>query len=145
MATVKIHKKGESFGITKLPKVESDEIEAFPFNDTNLKQQDVIEISLRETFFSAAKRTPGIYWERCDCGMPPNASMVKIVLEETGENAYRVRIYGHRWHCVKQEYDRLRQGRLFPRVRWDGKQVKSPDQDKQERYEGTYPNTSCSL
>lgn len=144
MATVKIHKKGESFGITS-PKVESDEIEAFHFNDTNLKQQDVIEISLRETFFSTAKRIPGIYWERCYCGMPANAPQTKVVLEETNVNEYRIRIYGHRWHCVKSTYDSLRQGRLFPKIRWDGNQVVSPNQDDEEQYQGTYPNIACCL
>ena len=152
MATVKLYvqevERDQTTRWREAGKTESDEIDGFLDKDfDNIeKQGGVWLISFRETFYSSAKRIPGIYWERCNyCGMPMVAPMVKIVLEETGENTYRVRIHGHRWHCVKQEYDRLRQGRLFPKVRWDLPQVKSADQDEKERHEGAYPNISCSL
>lgn len=152
MATVQLYLK-EGFDEKlwrKSGKTLADEVEGFfdeHFEEIERKSQngETWMFSFRETFYSSAKRIPGIYWEKCKCGMPANAPMVKIILEETGENTCRVRIYGHRRYCVKQEYDRLRQGRLFPKVRWDGEQVKNSDQDAQERYEGAYPNISCPL
>ncbi len=99
----------------------SDEVEGFLSEQMEEGKRNIL-ISFRETFYSREKRFPGIYSEHCGCDSAPNLAL-KIVLEEVDANKYSVRIYGHRWECIKGAYDLLRRGRLFPNVRWDTTQV----------------------
>lgn len=138
MATVKFYVLNEE-DRTRMNKwkevgrTETDEVEGFLDRgfDKLTDQNGVWLISFRETFYSTAKRVPGIYHLACGCLQrlcPP----IRIVLEEVDVNRYKVRIYGHKWFCVKHAYDLLRRGKFSRCVRWDEGQTLEADKKDRE-------------